>query len=191
MVEVEFRSLPKDMQARFFHISELIEGYGIEHAGMPHVRHLEGKLWEMRAKGKAGISRGIYEAISGRRVVILWIFVKKTEKTPRAENCFGSGSDEGVVIMGKKIREIKNELLADEGFRREYDALEEEFSIAAQLIEARTKANLTQEQVARRMGTTQSVVARLESGHPLPSLRSLRRYASAVGSKVEIRLVRE
>ena len=93
--------------------------------------------------------------------------------------------------MGKKIGEIKNELLTDEGFRREYDALEEEFSIAAQLIEVRTKANLTQEQVARRMGTTQSVVARLESGHPLPSLRSLRRYAAAVESKVEIRLVRE
>jgi predicted transcriptional regulator len=93
--------------------------------------------------------------------------------------------------MGKKIGQVKNELLADEEFRREYDALGEEFSIAAQLIEARTKANLTQEQVARRMGTTQSVVARLESGHPLPSLRTLRRYASAVGSKVEIKLVRE
>jgi predicted transcriptional regulator len=93
--------------------------------------------------------------------------------------------------MGKKIRDMKEGLLRDDEFRREYDALEEEFSIAAQLIEARSKANLTQEQVARRMGTTQSVVARLESGHPLPSLRTLRRYASAVGSKVEIKLVRE
>jgi phage-related protein len=85
VVEEEFRLLPKDMQARFVRISELIEAYGIEHAGMPHVRHLDGKLWEMRAKGKAGISRGIYVAISGRRVVILRIFVKKTEKTPRSE----------------------------------------------------------------------------------------------------------
>jgi DNA-binding XRE family transcriptional regulator len=93
--------------------------------------------------------------------------------------------------MGKKIKEMRDELLADDEFRREYWALEEEFSIAGQLIEARTKANLTQEQVARRMGTTQSVVARLESGHPLPSLRTLRRYATAVGSKVEVRLVRE
>ena len=93
--------------------------------------------------------------------------------------------------MGKKIRDLKEELLANEEFRREYQALDEEFSIAAQLIEARTKANLTQEQVARRMGTTQSVVARLESGHPMPSLRSLRRYAVAVGSKVEIRLVQK
>jgi len=93
--------------------------------------------------------------------------------------------------MGKKVAQVKHELLADEEFRREYDALEEDFSIAAQLIEARTQANLTQAQVARRMGTTQSVVARLESGHPTPSLRTLKRYASAVGSKVEIRLVRE
>lgn len=93
--------------------------------------------------------------------------------------------------MGKMMKQVKKELLSDEGFRREYEALEEEFSLAGQLIEARTKANLTQAQVARLMGTTQSVVARLESGHPLPSLRSLMRYASAVGSKVEIRLVRE
>jgi phage-related protein len=85
VVEEEFRLLPKDIQARFVRISELIEAYGIEHVGMPHVRHLDGKLWEMRAKGKAGISRGIYVAISGRRVVILRIFVKKTEKTPRSE----------------------------------------------------------------------------------------------------------
>jgi transcriptional regulator with XRE-family HTH domain len=85
----------------------------------------------------------------------------------------------------------RDDLLADGEFRREYEALDEEFSIAEVLIEARTKANLNQEQVARRMGTTQSIVARLESGHPLPSLRSLRRYASVVGSKVEIRLVRK
>jgi hypothetical protein len=60
VVEEEFRLLPKDMQARFVRISELIEAYGIEHVGMPHVRHLDVKLWEMRAKGKAGISRGTY-----------------------------------------------------------------------------------------------------------------------------------
>ncbi|AMV72061.1 type II toxin-antitoxin system RelE/ParE family toxin [Desulfuromonas carbonis] len=85
VVEEEFRELPKDMQARFVRISELIEGCGIEQVGMPHVRHLEGKLWEMRARGIAGISRGIYVAINGRRVVILRIFVKKTQKTPRSE----------------------------------------------------------------------------------------------------------
>lgn len=93
--------------------------------------------------------------------------------------------------MGKSMKQVKKELLRDGGFRQEYEALEEEFSIAAQLIKARSQANLTQKQVAQRMGTTQSVVARLESGHPLPSLRSLMRYAEAVGKKVDIRLVGE
>ena len=79
--------------------------------------------------------------------------------------------------------------MQDEEFRAAFVQLEDEFALAAQLIEARKKAHLTQEEVARRMGTTQSVVARLESGHPLPSLRSLKRYAQAVNSKVEIRVV--
>ncbi|MBE0503340.1 MAG: helix-turn-helix transcriptional regulator [Desulfuromonadales bacterium] len=90
--------------------------------------------------------------------------------------------------MGKKTSDLKKELLQDEGFRREYVRLDDEFALAAQLIEARKRAHLTQEEVAKRMGTTQSVVARLESGHPLPSLRSLQRYAQAVDGKVEIRV---
>lgn len=90
--------------------------------------------------------------------------------------------------MGKRMSDLKKELLQDEEFRSEYVRLEDEFALAAQLIEARKRAHLTQEEVAKRMGTTQSVVARLESGHPLPSLRSLQRYAQAVDSKVEIRV---
>ena len=91
--------------------------------------------------------------------------------------------------MGKTMKQVKQALLEDDAFRQEFDALSEEFTIAARLIKARSQANLTQSQVAQRMGTTQSVVARLESGHPLPSLRSLTRYAEAVGKKIEIRLV--
>jgi predicted transcriptional regulator len=90
--------------------------------------------------------------------------------------------------MGKKISDLKKELLKDKDFVSEYVRLEDEFSLARQLIQARMKARMTQEQVAKRMGTTQSVVARLESGHPLPSLRSLKRYAEAVNSIVEIRV---
>jgi len=87
------------------------------------------------------------------------------------------------------MSEMKEELLKDEEFRVAFIELEDEFALASQLIEARKKAHLTQDEVAKRMGTTQSVVARLESGHPLPSLRSLKRYAQAVNGKVEIRVV--
>lgn len=86
------------------------------------------------------------------------------------------------------MSDIKKELLQDKEFYSEYIQLEDEFALAAQLIRARKRANLTQEDVAKRMGTTQSVVARLESGHPMPSLRSLKRYAQAVNGKVEIRV---
>ena len=66
----------------------------------------------------------------------------------------------------------KRKMLKDPAFKKEYDALEEEFAIAGELIGARAKAKLSQAQVARRMGTSQSAVARIESG---PSLTSLRR----------------
>ena len=51
----------------------------------PYVKHLEGKLWEMRMKGRDGIARALYVAAAGRRVVVLRAFIKKTQKTPRAE----------------------------------------------------------------------------------------------------------
>lgn len=91
--------------------------------------------------------------------------------------------------MGRKMSEVKKDLMKDEEFYAAYVGLEDEFALARQLIDARKKAHLTQDEVARRMGTTQSVVARLESGHPLPSLRSLKRYAQAVNGRVEIRVV--
>jgi ribosome-binding protein aMBF1 (putative translation factor) len=72
-------------------------------------------------------------------------------------------------------------------YRREHKALEEEFSLVAALIEARTRAGLTQEEVASRMKTTQAVIARLEGGGSKPSTRTLERYAEATGSRLRIR----
>jgi phage-related protein len=82
-VEAELSALPADMQARFLRISELLESFGPQRVGMPHIRPLGDKLWEMRLSGKAGIGRGIYVAAHGKRLVVLHFFIKKTEKTPR------------------------------------------------------------------------------------------------------------
>ena len=90
--------------------------------------------------------------------------------------------------MGKSFREKHEEMMADPEYRKEYEALEEEFQVVRALIAARQRAGLTQQEVAERMGTTQSVVARMESGRPLPSLRSLMRYAEATGSRVDLKL---
>ena len=56
----EVKSLPRDLQARFFHIGDMLTEHGPQQVGMPHVRHLDGELWEMRMKGKSGIARAIY-----------------------------------------------------------------------------------------------------------------------------------
>jgi phage-related protein len=85
VVEAEVESLPADMRARLVHIAKLIEEMGLERVGEPHVKHLDGHLWEMRLKGRSGVSRALYVAVTGRRVVIVRVFIKKTQKTPRHE----------------------------------------------------------------------------------------------------------
>jgi ribosome-binding protein aMBF1 (putative translation factor) len=72
----------------------------------------------------------------------------------------------------------------DPAYVKAYDALEEEFSLAAALIEARAHAGLTREQLARRMHTTQAVIARLESGRVKPSTRAMERLAAATGMRL-------
>lgn len=83
---------------------------------------------------------------------------------------------------------IKAELLADPEVKREYDALAFEFEFSAELLRARLRAGLSQAELAERMGTSQSAIARLESGQTLPSTKTLLRFAEATGSKVELRL---
>jgi DNA-binding XRE family transcriptional regulator len=74
----------------------------------------------------------------------------------------------------------------DPAYVEAYEALDEEFTLAAALIEARTDANISQEEIARRMQTSQPAVARLEAGHGNPSLSTLRRYAAATGARLRI-----
>ena len=91
-------------------------------------------------------------------------------------------------------------ILAEESFEQwkrdpkyvaAYDALEEEFALASAMIKARGDADMTQQQVAEAMGTTQAVVARLESGRVLPSTRTLERFAKATRTRLRISFARE
>jgi phage-related protein len=84
LAEAEIKALPADMQARFIRIAEMLEEFGPQKVGMPHVRPLEKRLWEMRMSGRDGISRAIYVSAYARRLVVLHAFTKKTQATPRA-----------------------------------------------------------------------------------------------------------
>lgn len=73
------------MLANFLRITRLIEAKGLLSLREPYVKHLEGPLWEMRLKGRDGIARAAYVTATGRRVIVVHMFRKKTEKTPRRE----------------------------------------------------------------------------------------------------------
>jgi DNA-binding XRE family transcriptional regulator len=81
---------------------------------------------------------------------------------------------------------------ARKGFSKAYAALELEYQVASQMLKARSRAGLTQDTVAQRMGTTKSAISRLEgAGKHTPSLATLKRYASAVGCDLQVKLVRQ
>lgn len=95
--------------------------------------------------------------------------------------------------MRNSLKRFKARALARPEVRREYDTLSEEFALLDEILKARTEAGLTQAELADRIGTTQSAVARLESaiGKHSPSLATLKRYASALGYRLQVRLVKE
>ena len=81
--ERELRAMPPDIIARFARVVELVAQHGPREVGMPHIRHLEDRLWEVRLTGRDGIARAVYVARIGQRLTVLHVFIKKTQKTPR------------------------------------------------------------------------------------------------------------
>ena len=81
--------------------------------------------------------------------------------------------------------DVREEWMKDPAFVKEYEALEEEFSLASAMIAARVAANMTQQDVAAKMATSQSYIAKLEGGRINPTMKALKRYAAATGSRVK------
>jgi predicted transcriptional regulator len=88
----------------------------------------------------------------------------------------------------KTLKELKQTMLQDPATKAEYDGLEQEFDTARELIAARARAGITQAELAQRMGTTQSAIARLESGRRTPSIDTVQRYARALGARAVVRI---
>jgi transcriptional regulator with XRE-family HTH domain len=94
--------------------------------------------------------------------------------------------------MTSTLRQFKARAFARPGVKQAYDALDDEFAFFDEILRARVEAGLTQAEVAQRVGTTQSAIARLESAAPKhsPSIATLQKYAKALGYRVQIRLVK-
>jgi phage-related protein len=83
VVDDEIEALPPGLGAKLIRLLDIVQIYGLEKLHEPHAKHLEGKLWELRVKADEGIARRLYVTVTGRRIVVLHVFEKKTQKTPR------------------------------------------------------------------------------------------------------------
>lgn len=94
-----------------------------------------------------------------------------------------------MVMPVRAFKEVSKKWFKSKKFREAYDALEPEYAVASALIEARMKSNLSQKELARRMKTTQPMIARMESGRQPPSTATLLKIAKATGTRLQIRFV--
>lgn len=85
LVDREFDALPKDIQAKFLHLANLLEELGLPALREPYIKHVQGKVWELRVKAKSGLGRGLYCTAQGKKVIVLRYFQKQSAKTPRNE----------------------------------------------------------------------------------------------------------
>lgn len=97
--EEEVLNLSADLKAKFLHVTEMILTFGPHNVGLPHIKPLEKKLWELRLKGKDNIARSIYVLASKRKIVILRTFIKKTQKTPEKE----------LNVAYMRLKEVQND----------------------------------------------------------------------------------
>ncbi len=91
--------------------------------------------------------------------------------------------------MGKTFRETLNEQLEDPEFKKEYDALEPEFSIIQAMIDARKLSGLTQKELSDKTGIAQGDISKMENGSANPSIKTLQRLAAGMGMKLKLEFI--
>jgi phage-related protein/DNA-binding XRE family transcriptional regulator len=187
--KAELDALPADTRASFERIMKLVQAFGLERVHEPYIKHIEGRIWEMRLRGRDGIARALYVTATGKRVVILRVFTGEDAEDAAPRNRARPPASGGGDMSRKKMIPVEESIAEwrkDPEYVKAYNGLEDEFSLAAAMIQARAYAGLTQEQLAERMHTTQAVIARLESGRVKPSTRTLERLATATGMRLRI-----
>jgi ribosome-binding protein aMBF1 (putative translation factor) len=151
------------------------------------IKHIEDPIWEIRLRGKDGIARRPLCEHDWQASGDLTGIHEEDSKDATARNRARSATCVGGE-MSRKMIPVEGSFAAwrkDPEYEKVYNALEEEFTLTAAMIEARSRAGLTR-QLAERMHTTQAEIARLESGRVKPSTRTLERLAAATDLRVRI-----
>lgn len=185
------------LRAKAFSDIELLKKMGSE-LKEPYVKSIKGKnnkgLYELRVKFSSDIVRIFYFTYYNRKFVLLHGFIKKTMKTPedeikKQENIWRI--IKGGLLMdrvGISFEEMKADMLKDEEFKTEYEKWKPRYEAIEQIIRARKEQNITQSELAKRVGTQKSNISRLESGNYNPSLDFLAKIAESLGKKISVTL---
>lgn len=177
----ELNALTADMRARLARTGWLIAADGLERVGAPHVRQLTGPLWEIRLSGRDGVARALCVGPAGGGAR-----VREEDPAHAAPgDQVGAGSREGGIAMST-LEELHGRWSRDADYRESHERLGAEFELARALVEDRARAGMTQADLAARMKTTRSAVARLEGGRVPPSTRTLERVARTTGTRLRI-----
>jgi DNA-binding XRE family transcriptional regulator len=166
---------------------------------------LDGELWELREESATNIYRVIYFFSTGRRIVLLHGFQKKSERIPRGELEAARRRHRGFLAR-EGGRHLMKDSVGDEGqarydaywaghmadpdFQRAYEEESQKKELWLALVEARQAAGLTQADLARRLGVSQAQVARIEKrGYDSYTLNTLRRYVAALGEGFSVEVL--
>ena len=157
----------------------------------PYSKSLENGIFELRTKQGSDITRVLYFFIVGKKAVLTNGFIKKSQKTPKAEKNWQRSIKQimnGGMAMSSYI-DYKKRALQNSEVKAEYDALQPEYDIIQAMIDARVQQNMTQKDLSTKTGITQADISRIENGTRNPSLSMVKKLAHGLGMQLKLEFV--
>ena len=157
----------------------------------PYSKPLGNGIFELRTKQGSDITRVLYFFIVGKKAVLTNGFIKKSQKTPKAEKelakKYKSDYERGMAMSSYK--DYKKRALQNPEVKAEYDALQPEYDIIQAMIDARVQQNMTQKDLSAKTGITQADISRIENGTRNPSLSMVKKLAHGLGMQLKLEFV--
>ena len=157
----------------------------------PYSKPLENGIFELRTKQGSDITRVLYFFIVGQKAVLTNGFIKKSQKTPKAEKNWQRSIKQimnGGMAMSS-YKDYKKRALQNSEVKAEYDALQPEYDIIQAMIDARVQQNMTQKDLSTKTGITQADISRIENGTRNPSLSMVKKLAHGLGMQLKLEFV--
>lgn len=157
----------------------------------PYSKPLENGIFELRTKQGSDITRALYFFIVGKKAVLTNGFIKKSQKTPKAEKNWQRSIKQimnGGMAMSS-YKDYKKRALQNSEVKAEYDALQPEYDIIQAMIDARVQQNMTQKDLSTKTGITQADISRIENGTRNPSLSMVKKLAHGLGMQLKLEFV--